>query len=506
MSPLKRLWHWIDVRTGFSETIVPLAKHPVPPETASKKGWLYVFGAGTLAAFINQVITGAALTTKYIPSTAHAYQSLEFITNEIMFGRMLRGMHYFGASAMVLFVSLHMIRVFMTGSYKFPREMSWISGIGLLFLTLTMAWTGQLLRWDQNGVWTVVVGTKFAARFPLIGEPAATFVLGGETVGGATLSRFFSFHVFMIPALIITLVGFHLYLVVRNGISEWPRAGRPVDPKTYTGWYHEMIERRGRPHWPDAAWREILVGSGVIAGIAALAYLFGPRALSAPPDPTTLLTNPQPDWYFRWYYALLAYKPQPLTTFTMVYLPALIAAVLFLLPLVAPRGERSIRHRPWAPIIVVVSLTTLLGLTIAGFRAPWVPPAETEVLSPEVLGIRTSLGSQGARTYYAEGCQYCHAIAGHGGQYGPDLTDVAKRLSSSEMTIRIYNGYREMPAYRDILSPEEVVAIVAFLMELSADDVKGIENSQTGNELGFPARGTSASRRRNRGRSSSASI
>ncbi len=472
MGILKRVWHWFDRRGGFSETIGSLARHKVPPETAEgKTGWFYVTGLGTLAAFIVQVVTGAALTTKYIPSTAHAYDSIIFITDEVTLGRLLRGMHYFGASAMVVLVCLHLIRVFLTGSYKFPRELSWLSGVALLLLTLTMAWTGQLLRWDQNGVWTVVVGAKFAARFPLIGEPFANFVLGGETVGGATLSRFFSFHVFMFPALIIAFVGFHLYLVVRNGISELPKAGQPVDPETYTAWYHEMVERRGRPHWPDAAWREIVVGAGVVAAIALLALVFGPRELSGPPDPSVLRANPQPDWYFRWYYALLAYKPRGLETFTMVYLPALAFLILVALPFVASRGERSLRHRPWAPVIVIATATVFLGLTVAGLRAPWVPAFETQPLAPETLGLRTDLAVEGARVYYAEGCQYCHAIAGQGGQYGPDLTDVRKRLPPAEMTIRIHNGFGQMPAYRDILTPEEVIAIVAFLDELSAGDV-----------------------------------
>lgn len=483
MGPLKRLWQWFDERTGAAKAIGPLARHPVPPGTATgKTGWLYVTGAGTLAAFIVQVATGTALATKYIPSTAHAYDSLQFITNEVTLGRMLRGMHYFGASAMVVFVFLHLIRVFLTGSYKFPREVNWLTGVLLLVLTLSMAWTGQLLRWDQNGVWSVVVGAKFAARTPLIGGPFANFILGGETVGGTTLSRFFSFHVFFFPALIFAFVGLHLYLVIHHGISEPPEAGRPVDPQTYRDWYQALLKRAGRPHWPDAAWRETLVGVGTIAVIALLAFAVGPRELSGPPDPTMLVADPRPDWYFLWYYALLAYKPRGLETFVMVYLPLLAGLILLLLPFVAPRGERSLKHRPWAIVAVLVPAIALGGLTLAGLRAPWVPAFATEPLPPQVAGATSNQVREGTRLFYTEGCQYCHAVAGQGGRYGPDLTNVAKRLPPQEITFRIHNGIGDMPAYGDILTPEELQAIVAFLAALPDSDVGATGSAGAGDE------------------------
>ena len=166
MNILKRAWKWFDDRTGTSSAIGPIAEHPVPPGT----DWWYVFGSATLFAFILQVVTGVILALAYVPSAGEAYQSLPYITNVAFMGSVLRGMHYFGASAMVLFVGVHMARVFLMGVYKFPREMSWLSGTVLLLLTLGAAFSGQLLRWDQNAIWTAVVSAEIAGRAPLIGN------------------------------------------------------------------------------------------------------------------------------------------------------------------------------------------------------------------------------------------------------------------------------------------------------------------------------------------------
>ena len=170
----------------------------MPPRT----GWMYVFGSATLFAFTIQVVTGIALATAYVSSAGQAFASLQWITDHAFLGHLLRGMHYFGASAMVLLVGIHMIRTFLTGSYKFPRELNWVVGVVLLGLTILMGFTGQLLRWDQNGVWSTIVAAEQAGRVPVIGPWLARLLLGGQTVGGATLSRFFAYHVFFIPAMI----------------------------------------------------------------------------------------------------------------------------------------------------------------------------------------------------------------------------------------------------------------------------------------------------------------
>jgi ubiquinol-cytochrome c reductase cytochrome b subunit len=459
MKILKSIWQWIDDRTGMSELIGPIARHLVPPGTS----WWYVFGSATLFVFILQVITGIGLASSYVTSTGDAYQSLQFITQQAFLGRFLRGLHYFGASAMVLLIGIHMVRVFLTGSYKFPREMNWLTGAGLLLFTLGMAFTGQLLRWDQNAVWSVVVGAEQAGRVPLVGSALAQFILAGDTVGGATLSRFFSFHVFFIPALIFAFVGFHLYLVLRNGISEPPRAGQPVDPETYRAQYHELLEKHGLPFWPDVAWRDVVFGMVTIFVIAALAIVVGPPALDKPPDPSIIQAYPRPDWYFLWYFAVLALIPAGAEPYVIVLGPVLFGLLLIVLPFVAGRGERSPLRRPWAIGVVMIAVLIISTLGLAGVQAPWSPDFNAQPLSQDVIGAASGPVYDGAQLFYDKGCEYCHSVAGHGGRRGPDLTYVGDRLTSDQMKIRLLTGGTNMPAFAGNLKPAEIDALIVFL-------------------------------------------
>jgi ubiquinol-cytochrome c reductase cytochrome b subunit len=464
---LERLWHWFDDRTGISKVLDTLLFHPVPPETTTgKSAWMYIFGTSTLIAFIIQVVTGIALMLKYIPSPASAYQSLQHITFDLWLGSMMRGMHYFGASAMIVLITLHTLRVFLTASYKFPREFNWLTGVVLLGLTLAMAFTGQLLRWDENGVWSVVVFSYFVARVPLIGEGLAEFALAGPTVGGATLTQFFTFHVLIAPLLIFGFVGIHLYFVIRNGISESPSFRPVVDPETYRESYEQRLEKEGRPYWPDAIWKEIAAGVAVLIVVILLAWIFGHKPLGTPPDPSLVSVNPQPDWFFRWYYALLTFKPEFLETFVMVYAPILLGIALILLPFVSNRGRRTLIHRPLAVGVSGFLVIALIVLTMHGIDPYWVPNFDTEPLPVALLPVADEQVIQGSQIFHARGCQYCHKVIGRGGDYGPDLTDVRKRLSPEIIAARTLNGVGEMPAYLHILTTEELDAIVAFLVAL----------------------------------------
>ncbi len=465
MNPFKSVGRWVEDRTGLAATLKPLLKHPVPPNT----GWAYVFGSATLTLFIVQVITGVALATAYVPSTESAYTSLQYITHTAALGSMLRGMHYWGASLMVIFVGLHMIRVFLTGAFKFPREMNWLTGVVLLGLTLAMGFSGQLLRWDQNAVWSVVVGAEQAGRTPWIGGAIARFIIGGNTVGAATLSRFFAVHVFLVPGLIFAFIGAHLFLVIRNGISEPPQRGRPVDPKTYRAWYNDMLKRVGRPFWPDAAWRDAVVVLGLIVMLLLLAILRGPPELGKPPDPSIIEAHPRPDWYLLWYFAILALLPHGTESYFIILAPLVIGVSLFLVPLIANRGERSPARRPWAVGSVLVIVTLIGVLTLAGEREPWSPQYNTQPLSAQQIGADSGPVYAGALLFNTKGCQACHAIAGQGGVRGPDLSNVGARLNEQELTWRILNGGYNMPAYGSILTPDELHKLVVFLQSRSAD-------------------------------------
>jgi ubiquinol-cytochrome c reductase cytochrome b subunit len=454
-----RVWDWVDDRTGLPEMIGKTARHLVPPDAK----WWYVFGSATLCAFMVQVITGVALAFSYIPSASEAYSTLHFISDEAPFGHFLRGLHYYGASAMVLMVGLHMAQVFLAGSYKFPRELNWATGVLLLGFTLVMGFTGQLLRGDQNAVWTVVVAAEQAGRAPFIGQWLAHFILGGDTVGGATFTRFFAIHVFIVPGFIFAFVGLHLWLVLRHGVAEPPKPGKPVDPKTYRQEYKELIKKTGRPFWPDAAWRDVVFCVAMIMVIAVLALVSGAPQLGKPPDPSIIDATPRPDWYFMWYFAVLALLPHGTEQYLLVYGPLLVGMILIALPFVFNRGERSPRRRPWAIAIVLMIVVMIATLWVAGVKSPWSPNFEAQPLSASVVGATNGPVFLGAQLFHDKGCLNCHLIGDDGGRRGPDLTAVADRLSKNQMILRIANGAVNMPAYAANLTPAEMDALVAFL-------------------------------------------
>ncbi|MDQ6748086.1 MAG: cytochrome bc complex cytochrome b subunit, partial [Candidatus Dormibacteraeota bacterium] len=402
LQPLKNLLAFLDDRTGLSGLIKPIMSHPVPE--GGRLWWWYVFGTATLFIFIIQVTTGIALATAYIPATGDAYNSIQFITHGAPLGSLLRGIHNYGASAMIVLIGAHALQVFLFGAYKYPREVNWLSGSVLLLLTLAMAFTGQLLRWDQTAFWSVIVGAAQAGRAPFIGPQIAQFILGGDTVGGATLSRFYAFHVFFIPALIFGLIGLHLYMVLHIGISEPPMKGRPVDPKTYRKWYHDLLQREGVPFWPDAAWRDAIFGVVVVVIVVALAWILGPPELGRPPDPTILQADPRPDWYFLWYFAALALLPPGVQDYVIIGGPLVLGLMLFLLPL-ANRGERHPARRPWA-VGMAIAIVLLVGtLSVAGELSPWSPNFQAQALSPQVVGATSGPIAHGAQLFHSKGCQ-----------------------------------------------------------------------------------------------------
>jgi len=461
MSAIKKIGSWLDDRLGYTENILPLIKHLAPPRAK----WTYVFGSATLFCLILQVVTGVALSLLYQPSSSLAFQSLNFITNEAAFGKVLRGIHYFGASAMVLMVGIHMIRVYIFAAYKYPREMSWVSGVILLLLTICMGFTGQLLRWDSNGVWSSVVAAEQMGRMPFIGKYVARLLLGGDTIGGHTLSRFYSYHVFIIPAMIFGFVGLHLYLVFRNGISEPPKAGRQVDPKTYKSWYANMLKEIGVPFWPDAAWRDTLFGALVILVVVILAVVIGPPLLNTAPDPAYIKTTPTPDWYMIPFFALFALMPPAIESWVIFLAPPLIILLMLALPFLSNKGERSPVKRPWAVFGVICVVIFMTCLLVIGYKAPWSPVFDAKPLPlTSVRGNQAdSVIQKGTHLFYIKGCEYCHQINGYGGFKGPNLTEVGNRLDLSLIKIRIVNGGPDMPSFGGALSKDEVDALAIFL-------------------------------------------
>jgi ubiquinol-cytochrome c reductase cytochrome b subunit len=254
-----------------------------------------------------------------------------------------------------------------------------------------------------------------------------------------------------------------LWLVLRQGISEPPTPGRPVDPKTYKKEYKELMEKTGKPFWPDAAWRDVVFAVAMIVVMAILALAFGPPVLGKPPDPSIVAANPRPDWYLLWYFAVLALLPHGSENYFMVFGPLLAGLILIVMPFVFNRGERSARRRPWSVAAVVMAVIMIGTLWVAGAKSNWSPNFAAEPLPPAVIGVQSGPIFDGARVFYEKGCLNCHLIGHRGGRRGPDLTAIGSLLSKDQIILRISNGGINMPAYATSLTPKALADLAAFL-------------------------------------------
>jgi ubiquinol-cytochrome c reductase cytochrome b subunit len=460
---------WIDERLRISKLFESTAGHHVPPTSAS---WFYVFGSGTLLCFVIQVVTGICLALTYAPTADQAWTSLIVLNYQQYLGWFLRAVHNWGSNFMVAIMTLHMIQVFLFGAFKYPRELTWVSGCVLFLCTLGMAFTGQVLRFDQDAYWGLGIGMAILARTPVLGAVLTQLVLGGPIIAGETLSRFFTLHVFVIPGLIIALVSLHLRLVLTLGINEYPEPGKPVDPATYREEYEAMIAARGVPFVPNAIGKDLVFAGLVILAILGCAAYFGPAGPNGPPDPTLIQTNPRPDFYFLPLFSAFALMPPYLETVLILVAPVVGIIILFLVPFLSRSGEKSARRRPFAVVSVILIMLTLTVLSWLVTYSPWSPVMEAWSGAATPVAFikgRSPLELQGALVLQAKQCRNCHSLGGEGGMRGPALDDVATRLTRDQLIRQVLQGGGNMPAYGRNLDPSEVTALVAFMSTLRPD-------------------------------------
>ncbi len=343
----ERTYDWIESRVQVADFVRDSAAHPVPSKTAS---WWYVFGSASFVLLILQIVTGILLATIYVPSAGEAWNSLQVLNHQLPLGWFLRAMHGWGSNFMVAVVLVHMIQVFLFGAYKFPRELTWLLGVCLLLMTLGMAFSGQILRFDQDAYWGLGIGASITSRVPFIGNEAVHLMLGGPIIAGATLSRFFALHVFVLPATMLAFAGLHVWLVLKLGINEWPTPGRLVRRETYVKEYHELTHRDGIPFVPQAVWKDAMFAAAIIFAVAFCAAVFGPFGPTGTPDPTITQTAPRPDFFFLWIYSALAFLPPSVETPLIFIAPVIGIGVLIALPFVAGRRRKKLvsppRRRP----------------------------------------------------------------------------------------------------------------------------------------------------------------
>jgi ubiquinol-cytochrome c reductase cytochrome b subunit len=462
----KKIGNWLDHRLQLAAPIRQAAEHPVPRNTAS---WWYVFGSAALVVFLLQLATGTLLALVYVPSAAEAWSSLQALNHDVALGWFIRALHGWGSNFMVAIVLIHMMQVFLFGAYKFPRELTWIVGVFLLLMTLGMAFSGQVLRFDQDAYWGLGIGASIASRVPIAGPAIVKFMLGGPIIAGATLSRFFALHVFIVPGSLIVFLCLHVLMVLKLGINEWPMPGRLVKRETYEAEYHELTKNDGAPFVPYAVWKDIFFAAFIVLAVAACALYFGPFGPTGRPDPTIIQTAPRPDYFFLWLYALLSLLPPSLETPVLLIGPVLAIFGLLLLPFLAGEGEKSWKRRPIAVLTVLLLAITLGTFTRMAEFAPWSPHMNAwsgDPVPEPMLRHTTALERQGALVFQVKQCRNCHALGQSGGERGPSLDDVAVRLTQDQLVRQVIQGGGNMPAYGKNLSPAETTALVAFLETL----------------------------------------
>jgi ubiquinol-cytochrome c reductase cytochrome b subunit len=462
---------WLDARVQFRSALLPVLKHPIPRGAAGPQGWWYVFGSASITLLAIQVVTGIGLALVYAPTADKAYESLLYLNNQQPLGGLLRAMHYYAGSGMVVMVLAHMTQVFLHGAYKYPRELTWVMGVFLLLCTLGMFFSGQILRWDPDAYWGLAVAGSMAGRVPIAGPEVVHLVLGGPVIGGDSLSRFFTLHVFVIPGSLGLFVAIHLWLVLRKGISEPPRPGGVVDPSTYDEHYEDEL-KRGVPFLGEAMLKDVFFSAVTVIAVVAIAAMLGPKGPSGPPDPTLGGANPRPEWPFLWLFALLSLSPPAAETFIILVFPVLLIIGLLMVPFLSNRGERAPSRRPSAVLLVIVGYATMGVLTYLGVTAPWSPKMTAwsgDPVPERIVKDLTPLQLQGAVMLQNKNCRNCHALDGVGGRRGPDLTAVGAHLTRNQLIDQISNGTPgggNMPAYGRQMKPAEMTALVDFLVGL----------------------------------------
>jgi ubiquinol-cytochrome c reductase cytochrome b subunit len=428
---VKQLLEWLHARTGYRDAAHVMLDEPLPPGT----GWFFTLGSVLLALLSIQLLSGAFLTLYYAATPDHAYDSVRFISG-FSAGRVLRGLHHYGASFIIVAMAAHMLRVIAFGSYKPPRELTWLSGLALLGLILAFSLTGYLLPWDQRAYWATVVTINISKLTPLAGAVVAAVLRGGTTIGALTLTRWYGAHVIFLPAALVLLVAGHLVLMRRQGISG-PARAREGTPS---------------PFYPTQAARDVTVVLAVLIALTAFAW-HGAPGLEGPADPTDASYIPRPEWYFLGLFQLLKYFPGKWEVVGAMGIPGVAAAFLALLPWIDRAPDRRPQYRRLVLTAVLVGFAGVVTLTTLGWRDRPASAASRDGWSLREIGGRTF--AQKHR------CVRCHSdtgiadpLEGLPSTHGPEW--IAGHIADPDM---IAPGLREAPT---IVHEREAAAMVAY--------------------------------------------
>lgn len=476
--------NWVEERTGISRLISALRDEPLPGGARLA----YAMGGALLFLFVLQVATGIVLALYYVPSADHAHASVAYIHKVVPMGGIIRGLHVYGSSVMIILLLAHLLRAYLFGAYKDRRELLWIAGLLTVPVVIGLAFTGHLLNWDQAAYFGTKVLMGEIGEVPGVGQVVRRIFLGGPDVTTLTLSRFFVLHVFLLPLLLVLLVAAHLYLIRRVG-----RAGP----------YQTKETARVEPYYPRQLFKDTLVVFVVF--LALLVFAVGvPAELGPQADPASDFLG-RPPWYLLPLYQLLQYFPGKLAIIPTVVLPMAILIGFFLLPFLDRRPERHPLRRPIAVSVMAVLLVGSVGLGVvsklrdaadpemsARFRAQKqetqaflrasfipqeigrsVPIMMSPVKSPLVAGERV------LKIYFAN-CAHCHGADGLGGPVAPALVKLAQtRKLSRQFIIDYVAGHNRdvlpgsMPRFKQ-LAADDLAALADWLLALDKPIAAGV--------------------------------
>jgi ubiquinol-cytochrome c reductase cytochrome b subunit len=456
--------NWIERRTGF----ISITKNFLTEDVPGGASYWYVFGSATLFAMIVQIVTGIFLTFFYAPSAMTAWESTKYIYDH-PFQHTVLSIHYWGASAMIALVFLHLLQVVIWGAYKSPREIQWIVGVLLLLVTMVLGLTGYLLPWDMDAYFASQVAINLTLNVPFIGGWIQQFVQDGTTMGTLTINRFFGLHVWLMPAALVALVAAHLTIFRWNG-----SAGPPVeDPRPL---------RKGR-FWPDQLFMDTVASLLVLIGILALST-FWPPFLDAKADPTVQFT-PYPAWYFLDLFGLLNLVPGNLEIVGAIIIPGFATTVLLLLPWIDRSTTRVLGSRKFILWLLGVSLAIIWWLTIWSQlsimdkqkHTPTAAPPAAAAKAPASTTAAMSPAAKAGQAVYTQNCSSCHGAAGAGmpPNFPPlagnpfvtgdpnqvILTVLNGKTGAIQANGQTYNG--QMPAWKSSLSNTDIANVVTYI-------------------------------------------
>lgn len=448
---LRDLLDWLHERTGYRTGLSHLLYERLPRGT----NWFFTLGSVLLALLAIQALTGIVLTLYYAPTPDHAWDSVNYITNGVTFGRLVRNLHFYGASFIVVAAALHLLRVFFFGSYKAPRELTWITGVTLLLIILAFSLTGYLLPWDQRAYWATVVTINIGRTAPFAGDFIASVLQGGAQLGALTLSRWYSAHVILLPIALLLLIVTHLFLMRRHEISG-PLTPRPGE---------------GEPFFPYHAVKDALMAGAVFVGLFVLAIVGG-HQLEPVANPEDAAYVPRPEWYFLWLFQMLKYFPGRLEVIGAHVIPGLLVAMLLLLPFLDRSPERRPWRRPMVSLMAIVVMIAIGALTALGLADR--PDNENRTWSTQALG--------GQLLFESNVCTRCHVQNGaaaplNGIRLRRDDRWIASHAADPEV---IAPGIRKPTGG---LEEREAQAVVAYIAEVRRGSEPPVLDAHDGRAL-----------------------